>query len=107
MFNVDTLLYKLLAAMTEAVGDKWSLVKNSAEFYLAKSKERLILLAKSRLDGEIDNAFVAERLKDEWKILESELLSFEVIGKSIAQEAINNAVDTFQKFVDALLPKKD
>lgn len=106
MFNIQAVLYQILAAMTVAYGDDWSMVKNTAEEYFNDARVRLESLLSARVKGEVSTAFITARLKDEMRILESELLSFEVIAESVAQEAINAALETFQKLLDSIAPPK-
>jgi RecB family exonuclease len=108
MFNIDTVLHAILAALSKVAGSDYAEIKSTAEDWaLVKAKERLTLLAKAWLDGQITKEEMASYLKDELKILENDLLALEVITLEKVQELINAAVDLFQKILELVLPKEN
>lgn len=108
MFNIKEVLGKILGAIETTYGPKWQEVKSEFKSlgleYLAESEKRLAELAQERIAGNISNEFMVSRLKEELTIVQSELISFEIISASLVQEAINKAIDIFQGSINTLLP---
>ena len=102
-FDIDETLADMLKAIKVVVKDNWRNVKDNANIYLQDRRNRLELLASLRLAKEIKEEFFLKRLKDEQKILESELHSIAIMSKSIAQKAANAAVDVLEKAVSTAL----
>ncbi|WP_372771939.1 hypothetical protein [Mangrovibacterium sp.] len=61
---------------------------------MQRRKERLELLAKLRITGEITHDRFLSRLEDEKLVMEAELHALTVVSKAIAQRAANAAIDT-------------
>lgn len=102
-FDIDETLAQMLAAIKDEVKDNWKMVKLHANTYLQTRKSRLELLASLRLANEIKEEFYQKRLKDEKKILESELHSIAIVSKSIAQKAANAAIEVLQNAVGRMI----
>lgn len=73
--------------------------------YVTDAESRISTLLSAVAGGEVDIRFVLKRLDDEKKILLSQLLSLEVIGKGIAEQAINNAQDILLSAIGSVLPQ--
>lgn len=100
MLNIESILYHLLGALSGSIGAiNWPIIKQVSVEYFDNSKLRLFELANARVKNEIDNDFFLQRTKDELKILESELLSMAVMGKSQVQDAINTTIVTFADLI--------
>jgi hypothetical protein len=102
-FDIDEILADMLMAIKRVVKDNWKNVKDNANIYLQDRRNRLELLASLRLDKEIKEEFFQKRLKDEQKILESELHSIAIMSKAIAQKAANAAFDVLDKAISTAL----
>jgi hypothetical protein len=102
-FDIDETLADMLKAIKVVVKDNWKNVKDNANIYLQDRRNRLELLASLRLDKEIKEEFFQKRLKDEQKILESELHSIAIMSKAIAQKAANAAFDVLDKAISTAL----
>ncbi|HLO80931.1 MAG TPA: hypothetical protein VK166_08235 [Chitinophagaceae bacterium] len=102
-FDIDETLAQMLSAIKEEVKDNWKMIKLHANTYLQNRKSRLELLASLRIADEIKEEFYQKRLKDEKKILESELHSIAIVSKSIAQKAANAAIEVLQDAVGRLI----
>ncbi len=98
-FDINEVMAGMLTAIKVTVSEDWPLVQDAVNVFLSSRKERLDLLASLRLDNEISQEFFDNRIKDEEKILESELHALVVITKSIAQKAANAAMDVLSKAV--------
>lgn len=101
--DINEVLSDMLAAIKGEVKDNWRLVKGTANTFLQSRKERLELLVSLRVENEISERFFLKRLKDEEKILESELHAIAVISKAIAQRAANAAIEVLEKAVTKVL----
>jgi 2-phospho-L-lactate guanylyltransferase (CobY/MobA/RfbA family) len=102
-FDIDEVLSQMLSAIQTEVKDNWGLIKGNANTYLQTRKSRLELLGSLRLANEIKEEFFLKRLKDEKKILESELHSIAIVSKAIAQKAANAAIEVLQDAVSKLI----
>lgn len=105
-FDIDETLAQMLKAIKDVVKDNWKLVKENANTYLQTRRSRLELLASLRLTNEIKEEFFRKRMKDEQKILESELHSIAIMTKAIAQKAANAALDTLENAINLALKIK-
>jgi hypothetical protein len=102
-FDINETLASMSQAIKGAVAENWSEAKSVANEFLNRRKERLSLLADLRLSGDLSQKKFESRLEDEKLILEAELHAVAVIGKAIAQQAANAAMDVLQKAVKAAL----
>jgi NurA-like 5'-3' nuclease len=105
MFNIQSIIYQMLATLSTAYGPKWEAVKVRAEEILADSKERLQTIASGLLSGDIEPAALPDLALEELAVLKSELLEAAVVGESVAQDAINSAVDKFQQLLTDITTK--
>lgn len=102
-FDINELLAQMSGAIKDSVKEDWPEVKKAANTFLKSRKERLDLLISLRLMNQIEPEFFELRLKDEKKILESELHSLAIITKVVAQNAANAALAVLNKTVNAAL----
>lgn len=102
-FDIDETLADMLKAIKGVVKDNWAMVKDNANTYLQDRRLRLELLVSLRLSGEIEESFFRKRLKDEKKVLESELHSIAIMSRAIAQKAANAALDVLDKAIGRVL----
>lgn len=104
--NLENILKEMLAAVKQEAGTGWKEVRSAAQNFLNRKEERYRLAAELILTGDISPEKFKSILEDEQKLLESELLALQVIGKSAAQKAANAAIDVLQKAVDAVIGLK-
>lgn len=97
MFDIEALKNTIIAALTVLYNDNYPEVKESIDGYLIALNERLALLTEASLRGEVE--FVGARLKDELTLLESELIALKVIGLGIAEDAIENILNSVKVFI--------
>lgn len=102
---VNNTLYAIKKALTATLGADKQEVVTVAETYVADAETRVSTLLSAVAGGEVDIKFVLRRLDDEKKILLSQLLSLEVIGKGIAEQVINNAQDILLSAIGSVLPQ--
>lgn len=101
--DIDETLAQMLEAMKAVAKDNWKTIKGNANGFLQQRKGRLELLTSLRLANEIEEAFYLKRLKDEKKMLESELHSIAIVSKSVAQKAANAAIEVLQNAVARMI----
>ena len=102
-FDINATLSQMLDAIKGIVkNDGYEIEDNAADFFNDR-KERLQTLAIQRLNGEIDDAFLKDRLMDEQDILLAEIDAAKIVAKSVAQVAANAAIDIFQKAIIAAI----
>jgi hypothetical protein len=102
-FDINQVIAGMLGAIKDTVKVNWHEVKDIATTYIENKKNRLELLAALRLNDEIDQEFFEKRMKDEEKIMESELLSLKIVSTAIAQKAANAAIEVLSSSIDAAL----
>jgi hypothetical protein len=102
-FDLNEVIKDMIDAVKATVQAKWKNVKDPATSYIESRKDRLEFLASARLNNEIDEDFFQKRLKDEKKILESELLSLKIVSTAIAQKAANAALEVLSKAIRTAL----
>lgn len=109
--NIPELVQKLLAETktqllklaTEAVGEVPAVLE-AVDSYIANAQSRMTSLLSNFAEGG-DVKFLLDRLQEEKDILQSEVLSFIVIGKGIAQNIINSVQDILLRAIAQVLPK--
>lgn len=113
-FNISAVLYKILAVFAKVVGTAYdeaktdsATLKETAELYVANARERLKLLGQKYLSEDpnekIDEAFLLDQLKEEKTILETELLSFAVIGSKQIEDIANGVIDTVREELNIVI----
>lgn len=109
--NISDVVKKLLAdseaALQPIIIDATQEGKDAIALYLSNLADRgtslLEVVADPAYTGD-KLAFVVARIKDEPTIFESEVLSFIIIGESLAQTAINNIEVILIDAVHSILP---
>ena len=102
-FNINEVVAEMISAIKSSVKNDWKLIKDTANDFLDSKKERLELLASLRIQNEINEEFFLKRLKDEKKILESELHAMAVITKAAAERAANAAFEVLGNAINAAI----
>lgn len=104
--TVAELLSKTKNALLEIVNIDKPFIIEAVDTYIKNAEERFSSLL-SNLSENGDISFLLARLKDEKDILESEVLSFLVIGKGAAQDIINSVQNIVLSAVAEVLPNKE
>ncbi|MCH6235358.1 hypothetical protein [Cognataquiflexum rubidum] len=102
-FDINEVLFQMVGAIKQNVGENWDEVRNPANVFLQNRKERLALLAELLISKEITQERFDSRMEDEKLIAEAHFHAIAVISKAIAQRAANAAIDIFQKAVKTAL----
>lgn len=92
-----------MAAIKASAGTDWPQVKTASEKFLGRGKKRMALLASLRVSGELSQEDFESRLEDQKMIVEAELNALEVIGKAMAQNVANAAIEVLEKAVAAAI----
>lgn len=100
--DINELVAKMLDSIKASVKDNWKNVKDYANEFLQKRKDRLELLISLRAHNEISQEFFMKRLKDEENVLKAELHSIAIINKATAQKAANNALKILEAAVKTI-----
>ena len=98
-FDIDTVLSDMQAALREAAGGGGRDMRAFAERAVAEHREALAALAEARIAGHIDGAAFDHEIERERRVLESELLALEIMGRAAAQRAVNEALAVFARAV--------
>ena len=101
--NIDELINQMLTAIKLSVKEDWPLISGAAQDFLHRKNERLKLLTSLRLSNQVSQEFFIGRLKDEQHLLESEILSLEILSKVAVQNAANAAFLVITKTVSKLM----
>lgn len=102
-FDIKATLTDMLGAMNNVISGEWPKVRDCVKKALAEEQQALETLAKARLSGEIDDAMLAAQLDDERETIKSVLLACEVMGKKMAQDAANAAIDIFNNAINTAI----
>ncbi len=102
-FNIEETLTGMLSAMKLVASDHWKDVEAVSRNFYNRKKERLEMIAKMRISGELSQAKFESRLEDEKLILEAEINALAVLSKAITQKAVNAAMDVLQKSVEKII----
>lgn len=103
IFNINSVLSEMLAAMKRALDGDWDSVKFTANQFLERHKQRFKLLADLRISGDIPEVTFQARLTDEKLLLEAEINAMTVITKTMAQNAANAAINALKIAVSLAL----
>lgn len=103
-FNIDQTLKGMIDAGLGVLSNEAPAVKDCVTNVLSREKDALKKIADMRLGNQIDDDDLLDQLGKRKEVLEAGLLSCQVQAKVAAQQAINAALDVFQKAIKALIP---
>lgn len=98
-FDINATLEDMLKAIKVVLGDRWEASQDTVNTMLKQNKERLVMLSDLLISGELTEKRFQSRLEDEKNMIIAQMAAVEIIGKATAQQAINAAIDVFQKAV--------
>ncbi|GEM_PF-4772121 len=105
MIDIKSILAQMKGAMALLLPFHVAGIQQTVTDYLLSSETELSNLAAYRISGDISDKFLKDRLAEEGDIMLTQLLSFAVITKEIAQEAIDKAFGIFITNVTAAVPQ--
>jgi hypothetical protein len=94
-FNFNLVMGDMTNAIRENSADESGNISTYAKTVMEKEKISLQELAQARLDGEISEQEFNDEVEREKKVLQAELLTLKIMGKAMAQKAINAAMGVF------------
>lgn len=102
-FDISESIGQMASAMEQSVGQDISVgagqIASFAAQALSKQKESLAELAQARLENELDQDEFEEELQREMLIVETEMLTADVMAKAAVQKAIQAAITVLSKAV--------
>ncbi|MCB9165211.1 MAG: hypothetical protein H6590_01230 [Flavobacteriales bacterium] len=102
-FDINEVVAGIAEAVSGSVGSDWNDVKPILADFIQRNQSRWTLLVELRLEGVLDEDEFLQRLKDEERLLESQLHAIIVIKKVVAQNAANAAIKVLKDAVKAAL----
>ena len=98
-FDITKVLKDMTSAINDTVVEDGGDISQYAGEIISNESEALEVLASARLSGEINDEVFKREIERERIVLETELLTIEIMTSSFAQKAVNAAINVF---VDAV-----
>jgi hypothetical protein len=98
-FNFNLVISDMTNAIRENSADEAGKIGTYAKTVMEKEKIFLQELAQARLVGDISEQEFNDEVEREKKVLQAELLTLKIMGKAMAQKAVNAAMGVF---IDAI-----
>jgi len=102
-FNIELVLKNMVDAIKDSVSEDVGEIRDYADTILENQKESLIELAEARISGEISESVFEREIEREKKVVETELLTIQIMTAAGAQKAVNAAINVFVKAVKAAI----
>ncbi|MCK4814611.1 hypothetical protein KA005_02480 [bacterium] len=102
-FSIGEVLKDMAIAMKDSVREDVGDISEYAKQILENEKESLEELGSARLSGEIDDEVFDREIKREKTVVETELLTIQIMTKVQAQKAVNAAIDVFVQAIKVAL----
>lgn len=103
-FDIELVLKDMAAAMKNEIVDDLGDIEEYGKTILENEKESLELIGQERLAGRWNEEKFNEEIEREKKVMETELLTIQIMTKAAAQKAINAAIAVFVNAVKGALP---
>ena len=107
MFDIKKILLNIYTDITMIAVGQIPAVQFAAVSYFKSAQQTLTDLATYFINGDISKKFLEDRLLEEKDIFLTELLSFAVITKEVAQEVVNKVQKDFVSQLNALIPQNN
>ncbi len=98
-FDIGEVLKDMAVAAKNATKEDVNDMEKYAGQILEEEKDSLQELATARMLNEIDDAVFDREVEREKKVVETQLLTIQIMTKALAQKAVNAALDVFAKAV--------
>ena len=102
-FSIGEVLKDMAIAMEDSLREDVGDISEYAKQILENEKESLEELGSARLSGEIDDEVFDREIKREKTVVETELLTIQIMTKAQAQKAVNAAIDVFVQSIKVAL----
>jgi hypothetical protein len=94
-FDFGSVAGEMVDAIKKNASDESGKISGYARTIVEKEKVILEELAQARLANDISEQEFKDEMEREKKVLQAELLTFEIMSKAMAQKAVNAAVNVF------------
>lgn len=101
--NIDLVLKDMGFAIIDSVKDDVVDIKNYTDTILQNNKESLKELAEAWIADEISDSVFDAEVEREKKVVETEILTINLMEQAAAQQAANSAINVFLKAVKAVV----
>ena len=102
-FDINKILEEMIAAAREAVeSDIDKIPANFAEIFNNEA-QAFAALSAARIGKEISEEVFKKEIEREKKVIEAELLTVQIISKSLAQKAVNAAIGVLENAIKLAL----
>jgi len=102
--ELSEILEGMLMALQKETGKGWKKIRAVSEEFAASNRERLQMIAKLHLEGELNEEEFTIRMEDEKLMLEAQLNALKVLSKATVQKAVNAAFKVFNDAIKSILP---
>ena len=102
-FDIETVYNDMVSAMSDAVKDDVGEIKQYADTIIKNEKKSLKKLGEARIQGQITDEVFDREIKREKKVVETELLTIQLMTEASVQKAVNAAINVFVKAVKAAI----
>ena len=102
-FDIGEVLKDMTKAVQSSVREDIGDISEYENQILKNQKNSLKELGMARVSGEIDDEVFDREIEREKIVLETELLTIQIMTKALSQKAVNAAIDVFVKAVKAAL----
>lgn len=104
--DIQAALEEITQYYKDSVGEGWESVKGQAEEFILSRKKRWLNLSAETVSGLLSAEFLADRAKDEARILESEAIALGIMSASSVQALVNTSVQNLLLSVITALTEK-
>jgi len=102
-FDIESVLRDMVSAINDSAKEDVGDIKEYAETIIKNEKESLKELGEARVLGEIPDDVFDREIKREKKVVETELLTIQIMTEAAVQKAVNAAIDVFITAVKAAI----
>ncbi|NVO04397.1 MAG: hypothetical protein HXX09_17010 [Bacteroidetes bacterium] len=101
--DINKVLADVLAVLKGTVEANHDKVESVTKQFVLQNKDKLLMIAKLRLSGELSDDEAKSRIEDQKLVLEAQFNALQVVSKAIAQQAANAVFDVIEKAVFAVI----
>ncbi len=102
-FNISDVLTNMKTAAYDAVKDDVHVIPDYINEILEGEKEALKILAEERLAGNFTDEEFLHELEREKDVLQTQMLTIEIMTLALAQKAVNAAMDVLIKAISLVI----
>lgn len=102
-FDIETVLKDMANAISDSVKGEVGDIKAYADTIVENERESLRELGEARVLGQISDKVLEREINRERKVVETELLTIQLMTEAAAQRAVNAALDVFMAAIRAAI----